>query len=120
LGDYLSVRRGKEYGDRDSVRAWKRARYVDTVGFWKVAVLVAKGVNWLARGRCVGIWTVKRAAEFGHIDATTVSGKCAACMVDLEDIPELQHILLNCMEFNEARRVLKAVFGRNTRDLTAG
>jgi len=114
LGKYLLARREKEYDDRRSVTAWKQARYVNTVGFWKVAIFhsgVAKGVNWVVRARCAGIWTVKRAIEFGLVDATTVGGKCAACMVDLGETPELQHILLDCTKFEEARRVLEGVLG---------
>jgi hypothetical protein len=107
LGKYLLSRREKEYKGR-------RAQYVNTVGFWKVAIFhvsVAKGVNWLVRARCSGIWTVKRAVKTGLVDAATVREKCAACMVDLGETPELQHILLECTQYDEARRFIEEVSG---------
>jgi hypothetical protein len=66
LGKYLQARREKEYGERSSVSTWTRSQYVNTVGFWKVAIFhvsVAKGANWLVRARFSGIWTVKRSVN---------------------------------------------------------
>jgi hypothetical protein len=54
---------------------------------------------------------VKRAIKLGLIDAMTVRGKCTACMVDLGETPELQHILLSCTRFDESRQVMEGVLG---------
>jgi hypothetical protein len=114
LDKYLRLRREREYGNRSSVGTWKRAQYVDTVGFWRAAIFyvgASRGVNWLIRARCSGIWTVKRAIKFGLIEADTVRGKCAACMEDLGETPEFQHIMLDCTKFEDPRRNLREVLG---------
>jgi hypothetical protein len=66
LGKYLRLRREKEYRVRTSVTEWRRAQYADTVGFWRVAILhvaVSRGVNWVVRARCSGIWTMNHQVQ---------------------------------------------------------
>jgi hypothetical protein len=61
-----------------SVTEWRHAQHADTVGFWRVAIFhvtVSRGVNWVARARCSGIWTVKWAIKFNLIDTEAVRGK---------------------------------------------
>lgn len=120
LAEYLLKRRDREYSDRVSVRTWNHAGYASTVGFWRVALFhpgVSRGMNWVVRARCSGIWTVKRAIKFNLIDVE-VSGKCAACMVDLGETPEVQHLMLGCTKYDEARRILEEVLEVIPGDLT--
>lgn len=111
LGLYLRDRREREYGNRSSVRNWNRADYANTVGYWKEALFhtgTSRGMNWVVRARCSGIWTVKRALQFKLIDEV-VTGQCAVCRADLGDIPEVQHIMLDCTRFEESRFFLEGI-----------
>jgi exonuclease III len=104
----------RERGDRTSTTQWRRARYAETVGFRREAIFhvgAPKGVNWVVRARCSGLWTVKRAIEFDPLDPETVRGKWAACTVDLRDVPEVEHIFSSCWRYDEARLIPEHVSG---------
>jgi hypothetical protein len=61
-----------------SFKAWKEARFKATALFWKRADFqthLAKGVNWLIRMRCSGIWTVELAVK-RKLMVNGISGKC--------------------------------------------
>jgi hypothetical protein len=98
-----------------SFKAWKEARFKATALFWKRADFqthLAKGVNWLIRMRCSGIWTVESAIK-RELMVDEISGKCPGCERNLSG-PETEHVVLECTEYNSQRVMISDIVARIT------
>jgi exonuclease III len=108
-------RRLEDSQSADSVafKRYQRLNFESTRAYHKVAVAfpeVSRGVNWLLRLRVSGVWTVYKAAQAGLIDRDR-KGTCALCDTVVTSADnELEHMVLHCTAFDEAREPMQACF----------
>jgi hypothetical protein len=111
LVKYLTERELKSSSAKSkSFEKWQRADYNSTKVYVEYANFhthLAKGVNWLARARCSGIWTAKKAVD-SDLVARDIQGRCPKCMQEIA-APEMEHIVLMCTAYALQRNILQPV-----------